>query len=206
MDDTNKTCRAFLNDLSSASPTPGGGGAAALCGAVGAALCGMVAHLTTGKKTYAPVENEIRQLLSTADALQTDLLAQVSADAEGFLPLSRAYALPKEDDPSRTATLQAAAETACAAPLQIMELCVSALAAADRLAAIGSRLAVSDAGCAAAILRGALEAASLNVLVNTRTMTDRAAAETLNRRCLALLEQGTADGERVFRAVRDQLL
>ena len=129
MDDTNKTCRAFLNDLSSASPTPGGGGA------VGAALCGMVAHLTTGKKTYAPVENEIRQLLSTADALQTDLLAQVSADAEGFLPLSRAYALPK-DDPSRTATLQAAAETACAAPLRIMELCVSALAAADRDAAL----------------------------------------------------------------------
>ena len=165
----------------------------------------MVAHLTTGKKTYAPVENEIRQLLSTADALQADLLAQVSADAEGFLPLSRAYALSK-DDPSRTATLQAAAETACAAPLRIMELCVSALAAADRLAVIGSRLAVSDAGCAAAILRGALEAASLNVLINTRTMTDRAAAETLNRRCLALLEQGTADGERVFRAVRDQLL
>ena len=129
MDDTNKTCCAFLNDLSSASPTPGGGGAAALCGAVGAALCGMVAHLTTGKKTYAPVENEIRQLLSTADALQIDLLAQVSADAEGFLPLSRAYVLPK-DDPSRTATLQAAAETACAAPLRIMELCVSALAAA----------------------------------------------------------------------------
>ena len=87
-----------------------------------------------------------------------------------------------------------------------MELCVSALAAADRLAAIGSRLAVSDAGCAAAILRGALEAASLNVLINTKTMTDRAAAETLNRRCIALLERGTADGERVFRAVRDQLL
>ena len=109
MDDTNKTCRAFLNDLSSASPTPGGGGAAALCGAVGAALCGMVAHLTTGKKTYAPVENEIRQLLSTADALQTDLLAQVSADAEGFLPLSRAYALPK-DNPSRAGVRRAAAD------------------------------------------------------------------------------------------------
>ena len=205
MDDTNKTCRAFLNDLSSASPTPGGGGAAALCGAVGAALCGMVAHLTTGKKTYAPVENEIRQLLSTANTLHDKLLDQVRADAEGFQPLSRAYAIPRED-PTRAAVLQSAAETACTAPLEIMALCAAALSAAGRLAEIGSRLAVSDAGCAAAILRGALEAASLNVLINTKTMTDRAAAETLNRRCIALLEQGTADGERVFRAVRDQLL
>lgn len=205
MDDTNKTCRAFAAALSSADPTPGGGGAAALCGAVGAALCGMVAHLTVGKKTYAAVQEEIQQLLESADRLQQELLDQVSADAEGFLPLSRAYAIPK-DDPARTAALQAAAEAACAAPLRIMALCADALCAAERLADIGSRLAVSDAGCAAAILRGALEAASLNVLVNTRTMTDRAAAARLNDRCLSLLEKGSAHGERVFRAVRDRLV
>lgn len=165
----------------------------------------MVAHLTVGKKTYAAVQDEIQQLLESADKLQQELLAQVSADAEGFLPLSRAYAIPK-DDPARTAALQSAAEAACAAPLRIMALCADALCAAERLADIGSRLAVSDAGCAAAILRGALEAASLNVLVNTRTMTDRAAAVRLNDRCLSLLEQGSAHGERVFRAVRDRLV
>ena len=104
MDDTNKTCRAFVAALSSADPTPGGGGAAALCGAVGAALCGMVAHLTVGKKTYAAVQDEIQQLLESADRLQQELLDQVSADAEGFLPLSRAYAIPK-DDPARAAAL-----------------------------------------------------------------------------------------------------
>lgn len=203
MDDTNKTCRDFVDVLSSAAPTPGGGGAAALCGAVGTALCGMVASLTVGKKAYAAVENEIQQLLSKTNALQTELLDQVAADAEGFLPLSRAYAIPKED-PARAEALQAASMTACTAPLRIMELCADALSAAGRLADIGSRLAVSDAGCAAAILRGALEAASLNVLVNTKTMIDRAAAETLNRRCFALLAQGTAEGERIFRAVRDR--
>lgn len=68
------------------------------------------------------------------------------------------------------------------------------------------RLAVSDAGCAAAILRGALEAAALNVLVNTKTMTDRPAADHLNARCFALLDQGRTDGERIFCAVRDQLV
>lgn len=205
MEDINKTCREFVDVLSSASPVPGGGGAAALCGAVGAALCGMVANLTTGKKTYAAVEDEIRQLLASTNALQTELLDQVSADAEGFLPLRRAYAIPK-DDPARAAAMQSAAEAACAAPLRIMALCADALSAAGRLATIGSRPAVSDAGCAAAILRGALEAASLNVLVNTRTMTDRAAAQRLNDRTTALLAQGEADGERVFRAVRDQLM
>lgn len=205
MDDTNKTCREFVVALASSAPTPGGGGAAALCGAVGAALCGMVASLTTGKKKYADVESEIQQLLKSTNALQNKLLDQVRADAEGFQPLSRAYAIPRED-PTRAAALQSAAETACTAPLEIMALCSTALSAAGRLAEIGSRLAVSDAGCAAAILRGALEAAALNVLVNTKTMTDRSAADHLNARCFALLDQGRTDGERIFCAVRDQLV
>lgn len=205
MDDTNKTCREFVAALASSAPTPGGGGAAALCGAAGAALCGMVASLTTGKKKYASVEREIQQLLESTNTLHDKLLDQVRADAEGFQPLSRAYAIPRED-PTRAAALQSAAETACTAPLEIMALCAAALSAAGRLAEIGSRLAVSDAGCAAAILRGALEAAALNVLVNTKTMTDRPAAERLDARCFALLDQGRTDGERIFCAVRDQLV
>ena len=76
MDDTNKTCREFVSALASSAPTPGGGGAAALCGAVGAALCGMVASLTTGKKKYASVEREIQQLLESANALQNKLLVK----------------------------------------------------------------------------------------------------------------------------------
>ena len=139
MDDTNKTCREFVSALASSAPTPGGGGAAALCGAVGAALCGMVASLTTGKKKYADVESEIQQLLKSTNTLHDKLLDQVRADAEGFQPLSRAYAIPRED-PTRAAVLQSAAETACTAPLEIMALCAAALSAAGRLAEIGSRL------------------------------------------------------------------
>ena len=151
MDDTLRSCREFTAVRASAAPTPGGGGAAALTAAIGTALGGMVARLTTGKRAYVSVENEIRQLLSTTTALQEDLLDQVAADAEGFLPLAAVYALPK-DDPGRAARLLRASEDACAVPLRIMELCVAALDAAGRLADIGSRLAVSDAGCAAAIL------------------------------------------------------
>lgn len=144
MEDTLRSCREFTAVLASAAPTPGGGGAAALTAAIGTALGGMVASLTTGKRDYASVENEIQQLLSTTTALQEDLLDQVAADAEGFLPLAAVYALPK-DDPGRAARLLRASEDACAVPLRIMELCVAALDAAGRLADIGSRLAVSDA-------------------------------------------------------------
>ena len=126
MDDTLRSCREFTAVLASAAPTPGGGGAAALTAAIGTALGGMVASLTTGKRAYASVENEIRQLLSTTTALQEDLLDQVAADAEGFLPLAAVYALPK-DDPGRAARLLRASEDACAVPLRIMELCVAAL-------------------------------------------------------------------------------
>ena len=99
MDDTMRSCREFTAVLSSAAPTPGGGGAAALTAAVGTALCGMVANLTTGKKAYSAVEGDIQQLLSTTNALQEKLLDQVAADAEGFLPLASVYALPKDAPP-----------------------------------------------------------------------------------------------------------
>lgn len=204
MDDTKRSCRQFTALLGSAAPAPGGGGAAALGGALGAALCTMVAALTTGKKAYDAVEEEIRQLLTECTALQTALLDCVEEDAEGFLPLARVYGMEKSD-PARPAAMQMAAEAACRAPLHIMELCMQALSAAERLAAIGSRLAVSDAGCAAALLGGAIRAASLNVFINTRTMTDRAAAERLNARCQLLLEQGTAKADVVFQRVYTDL-
>ena len=203
MDDTLRSCREFTAVLASAAPTPGGGGAAALTAAIGTALGGMVASLTTGKKTYASVESEIQQLLSMTNALQKKLMDQVAADAEGFLPLAAVYALPK-DDPTRAEKLAQASEAACAAPLHIMELCVESLTAAGRLADIGSQLAVSDAGCAAAILGGALRAASLNVLVNTRVMG--VAGAPLTERFLALLAQGEAASDAVFMQVKNGLL
>lgn len=204
MDDTTRSCREFTALLGSDAPTPGGGGAAALAGALGAALCTMVASLTTGKKKYAHVESEIQELLKRCKALQEQLLDMVAADAEGFLPLAQVYGMSK-DDPARPAALQAASETACGAPLRMMALCLEALEAAERLADIGSWLAVSDAGCAAALLHGGLRAASLNVYINTKTMSDRGAAEGLNRRCDEMLRWGTALADAVFDRVRREL-
>ena len=199
MDDTQRSCRAFAELLASPSPTPGGGGAAALTAAVGAALGGMVCALTVGKKQYAAAERELRAVMADCAALREELLAQVQADADGFLPLAAAYALPK-DDPARREKLA----QACAAPLKIMALCCRGLDAMAVLAEKGSRLAVSDAGCGAAILGGALQAASLNVLVNTRAMGDAGAA--LNARCLSLLDRGEAAANAIFVQVKNGLL
>ena len=201
MDFTQNSCREFVTVLASSAPVPGGGGAAALVGAIGTALGNMVGSLTVGKKKYADVEAEIIALKAKCDALQTELLDQVPADAEGFEPLSRAYGIPK-DDPDRDRVLEEATLTACQVPVHIMELCCEALEAIAVFAAKGSRLAVSDAGCGAVCVKAALQAASLNVFINTKTLKDRAAAEALNAKCLGMLEKYGAMADGIFESVK----
>ena len=188
MDFANASCAEFVRVLASNAPVPGGGGASALVGAIGTALGKMVGSLTVGKKKYADVEAEILALKAKCDALQQELLDQIAADAEGFAPLAKAYGIPK-DDPSREETLEAATLVACRVPVRIMELCCESLEAIREFAKKGSRLAVSDAGCGAVCVKAALQAASLNVFINTKTLRDRETAESLNARCLDMLER-----------------
>lgn len=204
-DSTQTTCREFAAALASSAPAPGGGGAAALVGAIGTALGNMVGALTVGKKKYADVEAEIVALRKRCDALQGELLDQVAADAEAFEPLARAYSIPK-DDPARGALLEAATLKACEPPMRIMELCGEAIEAVAAFARKGSRLAVSDAGCGAAILKAALQSASLNVFINTRTLKDRTRADALNAKANALLDRYCALADEVFVAVRSELM
>ena len=201
MDITQNPCREFVTVLASSAPTPGGGGAAALVGAIGTALGNMVGSLTVGKKKYADVEAEIVALKAKCDALQTELLDQVPADAKGFEPLAKAYGIPK-DDPDRDKILEEATLTACAVPVRIMELCCESLDAIQIFAAKGSRLAVSDAGCGAVCVKAALQAASLNVFINTKTLKDRAAAEALNEKCLTMLDKYGKLADEIFETVK----
>ena len=174
------SCAQFLAQLASKAPTPGGGGTAALAGAAGVALGNMVGCLTTGKKKYAAVEADIQALNARASALRLELEALVQADADAFAPLAAAYGLPK-DTPEQTAH-KAALDGASAVPLQIMEKCAEGIALAGQYAAKGSVLAVSDAGCAAVLCKAALQAASLNVFINTKLMADRTHAAALDAR------------------------
>lgn len=205
MDKTQESCRAFVDALASSAPTPGGGGAAALAGALGTALGNMVGSLTVGKKKYAHVQEEILALKAKCDALQRELLDQVEADEAGFLPLAKAYRIPKED-PNRERILEEATVAACAAPLRIMELCCEAIDCMAAFAAKGSRLALSDAGCGAVLCKAALQAASLNVFVNTATLHNRAVAEELNRKADRMLKEYCPLADRIFEEVRGNYL
>lgn len=201
MDMTMESCRRFVEVLASNAPAPGGGGAAALVGAVGTALGNMVGSLTVGKKKYADVEEEILALKAKCDALQKELLDQVEADEINFVPLAKAYGIPK-DDPDRDRIMEEATMVACSTPVRIMELCCEAMEAIAVFAEKGSRLAVSDAGCGAVCVKAALQAASLNVFINTKTLRNRQAAEELNAKCLGMLEQYGAVADRIFETVK----
>ncbi len=201
MDMTMETCRKFVEVLASNAPAPGGGGAAALVGAVGTALGNMVGSLTVGKKKYAAVEEEIIALKAKCDQLQKDLLDLVKKDADGFEPLAKAYGIPK-DDPNRDEILEKATIEACAVPMEIMEKCCEALDCIQIFAEKGSRLAVSDAGCGAVCCKAALQSASLNVFINTKSMKTRDLAEEMNRKANEMLTKYCALADEIFDAVR----
>ncbi len=201
IDFANASCTEFVTVLASNAPVPGGGGASALVGAIGTALGNMVGSLTVGKKKYADVEEEIVALKAKCDALQKELLDQIAADAKGFEPLSKAYGIPK-DDPNRDKVLEDATLVACQTPIRIMELCCEAIEAIAVFAAKGSRLAVSDAGCGAVCVKAALQAASLNVFINTKTLKDRETAQAMNQKCLDMLDKYGAMADGIFTQVK----
>lgn len=205
MDMTNASCREFASALASSDPAPGGGGAAALIGALAASLGAMVASLTVGKKKYLDVEERMREMRAECEGLKEELLSQVEADERGFLPLAAAYSFPKED-PMRQSVIDDASLGALAAPLRIMELAYEVVSVSGELAKKGSRLAVSDAGCAAEAALASMRCASLNVFINTRCLSDRERAKEINGRCLDLLERGKREAESVFDAVLSGLL
>ena len=203
-----KSCGQFLAELAGKAPTPGGGGASALVGAAGVALGNMVGSLTTGKKKYAAVEAGIQALNARAETLRGELEALVQADAEAFAPLAAAYGLPKdtpEQAAHKAAVLEKALDAACAVPLQIMEKCAEGIALAEEYAAKGSVLAVSDAGCAAVLCKAALQAATLNVFINTKLMADRSRADVLDAKADNLLNEFVPRADAVFASVMQKL-
>ena len=168
-----KKATDFIDELSSAKPVPGGGGACAAVGALAAALGMMVGNLTVGKKRYADVEEEIKGALARLKELKNRLIELTDKDAECFEPLSRAYGLPKE-------TI-----------IEVME-CLKLLEEK------GSRLAVSDAGVGILFAQAALNGASLNVFINTKLMKDREKAQKLNGRADDLIQEGAAFQEKIY--------
>ena len=194
--------------LGSKAPVPGGGGASALVGAVGTALGNMVGALTVGKKKYADVEEEMKELMAKATTLQDELLPLIERDAEVFEPLSKAYGMPRETEEEKAEkarVMEIVLKDACSVPMEIMEKCCEAIDLIVEFAAKGSALAISDAGVGAAFCKAALEGASLNVYINTKSMKTREYAEELNRKCDEMLAVYTVKADEIFRNVLGRL-
>ena len=200
MDTANQTCGAFLDALASKAPTPGGGGASALVGALGTALCTMVGNYTVGKKKYAGVEEDVKALMGKAEDIRARLLALVDADAAAFEPLSRAYSIPK-DDPRRGEIMEQCLRDAAAAPMEILRLCCQAIDLHREMLDKGSAMMLSDVGTGVVLCWGALYGAALNVKVNTKSMADRAYAEAMNNQVDELVNRYWKVAEQVYEAV-----
>ena len=200
-----RSCEEFASALAAKESVPGGGGAAAYAGALAAALCSMVGNFTTGKKTYAAVEDDIQRMLAQAEVVRRRLLELVQEDADAFLPLSKAYAIPR-DDPKRAETLEAATKGACEAPLEMMRQICTAIELLEEMGAKGSRMLMSDVGCGALLAGAALEAASINVFVNTKTLRDRSFAQFTEAKADEMLSRyvprAKACAERVTTSIR----
>ena len=203
-----KSCSEFTEILASKAPVPGGGGAAALAGAVGTALGNMVGSLTVGKKKYAKVEAHMHTLMEKAAGLRIELLELVDKDAEVFAPLAKAYGMPaetQEQKEEKQRVMEECLKLACSVPLEIMEKCCEAIEIHREFAAKGSRLAVSDAGVGAAICKAALIGASLNVYINTGLMKDRALAKELDERADMMTEKYSAAADEIFEGVCEEI-
>lgn len=198
----------WVDALASKAPVPGGGGASALGGALGAALGQMVVHLTIGKKRYADVEEEMEKNLTELNRLGEEFLRLADRDGEVFAPLAEAYSMPSETREQREEKERVMEERLLAAslvPLEMMEKALLVINILEFLGGKGSRMAISDVGVAAQFAKAALTGAAMNVYINTKAMKNREKAEELNRKAEWLIEDGKQRGDAVYEKVLEQL-
>ncbi|MCG3140136.1 MAG: Methenyltetrahydrofolate cyclohydrolase [Anaerolineae bacterium] len=201
------TLEQFHDELASASPAPGGGSAAAMAGALGAALVAMVARLTIGRKTYQDVSAEFENLLPRADALRAELLQLMVHDADAYRRVMDAYQLPKDTDAAKTAradAIQSALQHAANVPLRVAQACAEILEMAQRAAARGNKNAASDAGAGALMAEAGLRAALLNVEINLGLIQDERFVSRL-RAEIQPLEQRAAQRQAILDTVHTRL-
>lgn len=206
--DGNLRINDFIDKLGSKDAVPGGGGAAALTASLGISLCKMAANLTVGKKKFADVEKEMYEIMAECDNLAEEFVSLIQKDADGFLPLSKAYGLPtdtEEQKKFKEETLERELVHAAEVPFEIMEKCARAIELSAIVAEKGSRLVVSDAACAIKTSMTAMECASLNVYINTKYMKNKELALSMNEKADTLIANSKEVSEKVFTDVVSSL-
>ncbi len=205
---SDKTVQEFLDELASPAPAPGGGSAAALAGALGAALVSMVCRLTIGRKNYEEADAELAAILPRAEQKRADLLQLMEADAAAYDRVISKYKMPKESDEekaARTNAVQAALKAAAEVPFQIAGACADVLDLLPPVAQKGNKNAASDAGAAALLAEAGLRTAVLNVKINLNLIKDEGYVSEMYRRLEPFTKGRAEQKEELVRAVESRL-
>jgi formiminotetrahydrofolate cyclodeaminase len=201
---TDKSSREFARLLASKNPVPGGGGAAALTAALGAALNSMVANFSIGKKKFVHVKDKHEDLLKRGEVLRERLIDLVDKDAQVFEPLSKAYVMPsntEEENNKKEEELQKCLKIACSAPMETLELTYEAIKMHEEIVDISSKNIISDVGVGVQCLRAAINSAYLNVLINLNSITDEDYVAENKKRAENYLAEGIIIADDVYAKV-----
>jgi len=198
----------YTDMLASGAPAPGGGSAAALVGALGAALNSMVANFTVGRERFAAVDADVRQLLARSEDLRAVLERLTQADTEAYGRVAAAQKMPRdtgEQKAARTAAVQAALKAAAEVPREAVRAAWGVLEVAAELVEKGNPNLITDVGVAAKFGVAALECAALNVEINLAYIKDDAYNESVRDEMAPMLATGPGLGADVWAKVNERL-
>ena len=202
------TIQTFLDELASKASTPGGGAAAAISGAMGAALISMVANFTIGKKGYEDVEDESKDILDKAEKLRAELTEAINDDVRVFNRVMASYGMPKETDEekaARSAEIQEALKEATDVPLECAKLCREVVNLSQPIADKGNNNVISDAGVAVLAGYAGLRSAALNVYINIGGIKDKEFADDRRQKLDSLLDGMDVLKEEIYELVKSKL-
>ncbi|RPI70630.1 MAG: methenyltetrahydrofolate cyclohydrolase [Ignavibacteriales bacterium] len=198
----------YLSELSSSAPTPGGGNVAALCGVLASSLGVMVCNLTIGKKKYAEVENEMRDLLIKLESAKNDFLRLAEEDNQAFNKVMEAFKLPKETDEekkNRAKKIDEATFEAAVVPSRVIKTCRITIPYIETAAEKGNQNSLSDAGVAASLINTAAEGAFLNVMINCTSLSNRIVGEELLKKSEVILDEVKSSSEKIIKNIKSKL-
>ena len=198
------SCENFAEELASKKSVPGGGGAAALAGALGVALNSMVANFSKGKKKFIGFETQHEEILKEGERLRVELLSAIQKDADNFEPLSRAYVLPsatEEEKANKEKVMQQCLKVANSAPMETLNLAYEGILLHEKLADISSKNIISDIGVGVQLLKAALNSAYLNVLININSISDEDYVDKNKKEAEKLLKDGNQKADEIYEKV-----
>lgn len=202
------TIQVFLDELAGKASTPGGGAAAAISGAMGAALISMVANFTIGKKGYEDVEGESKDILDKSETLRAELTEAINDDVRVFNRVMASYGMPKETDEekvARSAEIQAALKEATDVPLECAKLCREVINLSQPIADKGNNNVISDAGVAVLAGYAGLRSAALNVYINIGGIKDEEFVASRRQQLETLLDGMDTLKEEIYELVKSKL-